>query len=202
LARLAGKRPSLPHVHSKPISAKSELLRKQQADYHQRLKLNRNYEELMRSDTYFPLQQVQGTDLFARDEEEERQKELVKERVRKGNKETVKRNKREVGAEEPWCARCNRKHAVDFHKSKSIHSRPALSRPAVDNYSDSASDLDDFIVPDGPTSSKKLLRRREEEEEDSDMEAGLDEIMEEEQRSARIGQREDIAELSRSKRLI
>ena len=200
MARLAGKRPCLSHVHCKPLSGKAELERKQQAAYLQRLKLNRNYEELMRSDSY-TIPQVQGTDLFARDAEEERLKELVKERVTKGSKEAVKRNKRVLGVEEPWCARCNRKHAADFHKSKSIHSRPALNRPQADNCSDSASDLDDFIVPDGPKSSKKLLRRREEEEE-SDMEAGLDEILEEEQRSARIGQREDMAELSRSKRLI
>lgn len=156
----------------------------------------------MRSDHFSTLQTTQGTDLFARDQEEERLKERVKERVRKGNKETVRRNKRGLGQEDPWCARCNRKHAADFHKSKAIHSHPDLNRTKTDNCSDSASDLDDFIVPDGPKSRKKLLRRREEEEEDSDMEAGLDEIMEEEQRSALIGHREDKAELSRSKRLI
>jgi len=194
LARIAGKRSCPPK--SKP---QSQADSQSQADYQKRLKLNRNYAELMRADTLPPVEEEKGIDLFARDEEAERLKGEVKERVRKSVKS--KGNKKQAGGSyEPWCARCNRKHSIDFHKARLPRSRP-VELPAADNNSDSGSDLADFIVPDGPVGRKNIHKRRAVED-DSDMEAGFDEILEEEQRSALIGQEEDLAALSRSTQLL
>lgn len=195
LARLAGKRPSRSYPKSQTA------LPDPKANYQKRLKLNRNYEELMLMDSFPVVEEDKGIDLFARDEEAEKQKEKLRERARKSIKSKGNQGKKQAlgSGNDPWCARCNRKHSIDFHKTRLPRCRPA-ELPALDNNSDSGSDLADFIVPDGPVGRKNIHKRRAAEDY-SDMEAGFEEIMEEEQRSALLGQKEDEAALSHSTRL-
>lgn len=195
-----------------------------------RLKLNRSYEEYMRSfssaspGVLQPLMpsvktegaSLKGEDLFAKDEEAERQKMIDRERLKRSLKlredkgteklRKITASKSLIPSEEPiWCARCNKRHAPDFHKqtSKPVSTpRPPSPVPSAD----ADSNLSDFIESeeeDHPDVSHTIRRltgydpRKYREEDDSDeaMEAGIDDIFEEERRTARIGRREDEEEL-------
>lgn len=204
-----------------------------ETSYASRLKLNRNYEEYMRSFTsesagvlkplVTPPAPAKTEDLFAKDEEEERRKTIDRERLKRSLKLKDTDKFRKISAsksvfpeDEPiWCARCNTRHSPDFHKQlpkprpahvhPTPHYRvPSKPKPEVIDVS-SESDLSDFIVDEGmdarqvSSAIRKLTgydpRKYRDDESDDDMEAGVEDILAEERRTARIGRHEDEEEL-------
>ena len=207
-----------------------------ETSYANRLKLNRNYEEYMRSFTNEspgvlkplvpPPAPAKTEDLFAKDEEEERRKTIDRERLKRSLKLKDTDKFRKISAsksvfpeDEPiWCARCNTRHSPDFHKQlpkprpAHVHSKPhyrvpSKREPEVIDVS-SESDLSDFIVDEADegmdarqvsSAIRKLTgydpRKYRDDESDDDMEAGVEDILAEERRTARIGRHEDEEEL-------
>jgi len=238
ISKLMGKKDKKPEAPRQQVpTQKKAVLPPAEASYANRLKLNRSYDEYMRSFTcespgvlqplmsaITPVPAAKTEDLFAKDEEAEQQKRIDRERLKRTLKlkddggvdkfRKISASKSIVQKEEPvWCARCNTRHAADFHKQPA-KPRPVLPKPTrvlqrrqevIDISSDEESDLSDFIVEEGldarqvSSAVRKLTgydpRKYRDDESDDDMEAGVEDILAEERRTARIGRREDEEEL-------
>lgn len=237
ISKLMGKKDKKPEASGQQAPAQKKIsLPPAEASYANKLKLNRSYDEYMRSFTSEspgvlqplmpspkPGSATKAEDLFAKDEEAEQQKRVDRERLKRSLKlkdeggekfRKISASKSIVQKDEPiWCARCNTRHSPDFHKQPA-KPRPIVPRPpkvpqrrqeVIDISSDDESDLSDFIVDEGldarqvSSAIRKLTgydpRKYRDDESDEDMEAGVEDILAEERRTARIGRREDEEEL-------